>query len=220
MQKISKNLVLLILIYCSVLILSNFTASKITTIGGFHFTAAIVFFPITYIIGDIVTEVYGFNLSRKTIWLGLVANLLIQFGCYIIILLPAAQFWQGQQAFTDVFGVSFRIFLASMSAYVFGELLNSFILAKLKVSTSGKYFCIRALFSTVIAALFDTAIFMIISFYGTIPFSVIVGMMSVEYIIKLGVEVACLPITISVVKCLKKQEKIDHFDYNLKFKVF
>jgi len=219
-NKISKNLVFLILIYCSILVLSNLTASKITTIAGFHFTAAIVFFPITYIIGDIITEVYGFDVSRKIIWLGLFANLVIQVGAYIIIYLPPAKFWQGQQAFFTVFGISFRIFFASMSAYIFGELLNSFILAKLKVSTSGKYFFIRAILSTVIAALFDTTIFMIISFYGNLPLNIIIEMIGIEYIIKLGVEVIFLPITIFLVRYLKNKEKVDHFDYNLKFKIF
>ena len=208
------------IIYTAFLILSNLTASKVGSILGYNFTAVIFLFPFTYIIDDILTEVYGFKVSRRIIWTGLFGNLIVVFGSLIVVAIPSSPHWDHQKAFEIVFGTSVRILIASVSAYLFGEFINSIVLAKLKVKTRGRYFWLRALGSTIIGAIFDTSVFMYVAFYDVLPNDVILGMIGFEYCIKILVEVLVLPITIMVVKYLKAKDKIDHFDYDTKFNPF
>ena len=207
-------------IYTAFLILSNLTASKVSQIMGLHFTAAIFLFPFTYIIDDILTEVYGFQISRRIIWTGLLGNLIVVFGSIFVIFLPSSEHFHNQNAFLAVFGVSLRILIASVSAYIFGEFINSIFLAKMKIYTKGRHFWARALLSTMIGAIFDTSIFMFVAFTNIYDFKMIVGMIWVEYLIKIAVEVMVLPITYKVVKYLKARDGIDVYDVNTKFNPF
>lgn len=218
--QITTNVTFLGIIYTSFLILSNLTASKVGALGEYNFTAVIIFFPVTYIIDDILTEVYGYKVSRKVIWAGLFANLIVVFGSYIVLLVPPSSEWNYQKEFEAVFTMSHRILLASVSAYIGGEFVNSILLAKLKIITKGKHFWFRAIFSTVIGAAFDTSIFMIVAFAYILPAEIIIGMIFVEYVIKILVEVLVLPITVRIVQYLKKVDQIDYYDYGTNFNPF
>lgn len=217
---ITSNLLVLVVIYCAILVLSNLTASKITNFYGLNFTAAILFFPFTYIIDDVITEVYGFQMSRKIIWIGLFCNIFVLSGATIIVNMPSSPHWNGQEAFESVFNTSNRILMASFCAYIVGEFVNSIILAKLKIYTEGKYFWFRAISSTIIGAIFDTSIFMLIAFVNVVPYSVIGEMIAVEYIIKIIIEVLVLPMTYSLSNYLKQTDQIDYYDIKTKFNIF
>jgi len=216
----TNSLFILAIIYTAFLILCNLTASKITHVGNYHFTSAIIFFPITYIIDDILTEIYGFGASRKLIWLGLLANLIVALGALIIIKLPVSEHSSNQAAFETVFGISFRMLIASALAYILGEFSNSIIMSALKVKMEGKYFAFRAISSTVIGAAFDTIIFMFSAFAFILPTKVIIEIIIVEYFIKLGIEILVLPITCKIVNFLKSKHNLDHFDYQESYNPF
>lgn len=223
MQKnvaIHKNFIFLTIIYTSLLLLSNVSASKISSFNNMHFTAVIIFFPITYIIDDILTEVYGFKASRIVIWGGLFANLFFIFGAYVVLKLPGADSWHGQNAFEQVFSQSPRIFIASLLAYFFGEFTNSVILAKLKVITKGKRLWLRAIGSTAIGALIDTAIFSFVAFSNLQSFDIIISMVKTEYVIKVLFEILTLPLVYMIVKYLKKADQIDYYDTKTDFNPF
>jgi uncharacterized integral membrane protein (TIGR00697 family) len=207
-------------IYCTFLILSNLTASKIANIFGINITAALIYFPLTYIFDDILTEVYGFKVSRRVIWMGLVANAMVTFGALLAIHLPAAVFWPDQQAYQIVFTASLRVFIASSIAYLFGEFINSILLAKLKVLTSGKYFWLRVISSTSVGAGIDTAIFSAIAFIGTMPNKAVFQLFLVMYIFKVTYEIVALPITYKITNYLKRKDKIDFYDNKTRFNPF
>jgi queuosine precursor transporter len=216
-----SNLVIISIAYTAFLILSNLTASKIGQIGDLHFTGVIVFFPFTYIISDVLTEVYGFKVSRMVIWFGLLANLLVV-GCALIVtyLVPPSEHWQHQESFEVVFGTSSRILLASVSGYLVGEFVNAIILAKVKIAMQGRHFWFRALFSTVVGAFADTIVFMFVAFLFVIPIEIIINMIIVEYIIKIAVEVLVLPVTYKLVNYLKRTDHVDCYDVNTRFNPF
>lgn len=216
----SNNIMIIAILYCTFLILSNLTASKIANIFGINITAALIFFPLTYIFDDILTEVYGFKVSRRMIWMGFIANAIVTFGALLAIHLPAAGFWPNQQAYELVFTASLRVFIASTVAYLFGEFINSIVLAKLKVFTSGKYLWLRIISSTSIGVGIDTTIFCIIAFSGMMPNKAIFQLFLVMYIFKVSYEIIALPITYKVISYLKRTDKIDYYDIKTTFNPF
>jgi len=200
-----------------VLILSNIASSKILSLGWFSFDGGTILFPLAYIFGDVLTEVYGYTNSRRVIWTGFTMNLLMVLVFWVVEILPPAMDWGNQAAYDVILGVVPRIVAGSLLAYLFGEFMNSYVLAKLKIKTAGKYFWLRALGSTLVGEFFDTTIFLTIAFAGVLPWDLIWIIWVSNYIFKVGIEVVMLPITYRVVGFLKKKENEDYYDRETNF---
>lgn len=228
--KITKRLILISMLFVSFLIVSNLTAYKIVEIHpkkyfSLDFPAALVFFPLTYFFDDVLTEVYGFKISRLIIWGGLVCTVFVTLCTWVAVNLPASPVWDvnthhGSGAYEAVFKGSVRVFFASVIAYFFGEFSNSIILSKLKVLTKGKYFSFRVLASTITGAGIDSSIFCSIAFWRIMPHPVIWKMVLTLSIFKVSYEFAMLPITFLLTSHLKAKDKIDCYDRNTKFSPF
>ncbi len=214
-----------VLVNCFVvaLLISNLVAPKLTQIGGFVFSGAQLLFPLTYIFGDVFTEVYGYAGSRRAIWTGFMAQgLLVVLGA-IIVALPPAPGWKDQECFAKIFGIlGFlpRLAVASLIAYWAGEFANSFTMAKVKLLTKGKYLWTRTIASTAVGQAVDTLIVMIVAFGGTIDNKTLMNLIVDGYVIKVAYEVLATPVTYWIVGSLKKAEGVDPFDYNTNFNPF
>lgn len=211
---------ILMALFVAVLLISNIASTKILTLWKFTFDGGTILFPLSYIFGDILTEVYGYKNSRKVIWTGFFCALLMSLVLWIVQILPAASDWGNQVAFESVLGFIPRIVVASLLAYIAGEFSNSFILSKLKVKTKGKYLWLRTISSTLAGEGIDTAIFCIVAFYGTMPNSLLLSIIVSNYIFKCGVEILFTPVTYKVVGYLKKQEGVDFYDYKVNYNPF
>lgn len=207
-------------LFVAMLMISNTVATKLFSLGPLIFTGGILVFPITYIFGDILTEVYGYSRSRKIIWTGFVALIFMSLVYWIVGLLPPAPTWQNQEAYILILGFVPRIVLASIVGYWAGEFANSFVLAKLKLLTRGRHLWMRTIGSTLVGEGVDTSLFILISFYGTVPGTILALAIISGYVFKVVYEVIATPITYKVVAFLKKAEKIDHYDYNTNFNPF
>ena len=177
-------------------------------------------FPITYIFGDVFTEVYGYAASRRAIWIGFFASFVLVGVSYLAVIIPPAPEFKDQQAFETVFRPVGRVVLASLLAYWCGEFANSFTLAKLKLLTGGKLLWMRTIGSTVIGQAIDTSVVMFAAFYGVRPVSVIWKLIVSGYIVKVVYETAMTPVTYAVVNFLKRSEHVDYFDYETDFNPF
>jgi uncharacterized integral membrane protein (TIGR00697 family) len=208
------------LLFVVVLIISNLVAAKYFAIGPMRISAAQILFPITYIFGDIFTEVYGYSASRRAIWYGFFASFLLVVISYIAVVIPPAPEFRDQAAFETIFRPVGRIVAASLLAYWCGEFANSFTLARLKLLTRGRYLWTRTIGSTVIGQAVDTTVVMFAAFYGTRPVSVIVSLVVSGYVIKVVYETLMTPVTYAVVNWLKRAEGVDYFDYNTNFNPF
>src|SRR5881394_3281101 len=191
-------------------------------IGTLTFGAGVLFFPISYVFGDILTEVYGYARSRRVIWAGFAALAFASFMAWCVVALPPAPFWKNQEAYEVAFGSTWRISLASMIAYFCGEFVNSFILAKMKIMTEGKWLWTRTIGSTIFGEGVDSLIFYPLAFYGTgiIPDDKLPTVMLAQFVTKVAVEVAFTPVTYAVVGWLKRAEQEDHYDRDTRFTPF
>jgi len=212
-----KYLDIITTFFAVVLILSNIASTKILSLGWFSFDGGTILFPLAYIFGDVLTEVYGYSRARRVIWIGFGANLLMVLTFWIVQKLPPAMDWGNQVAFESILGVVPRIVLGSLCAYLVGEFLNSFVLAKLKIKTQGKHLWLRTIGSTVIGQFADTTLFLLIAFAGILPWNLIWTIWISNYIFKILVEIILLPITYKVVRLLKKKEAEDYFDKETNF---
>ena len=203
-----------------VLLISNLVGQKITAVGPFRISAAQVLFPITYIFGDVFTEVYGYRASRRAIWIGFFASALLSAMGIFTVWLPPAPDWPNQQAFATVFGFVPRMVAASLAAFWCGEFANSVVLAKMKVRTKGRRLWTRTIGSTVVGQLVDTAVLMALAFGGTLPVSLIVNLIFSGYLGKVAYEAAATPLTYLVVNFLKRKEGIDPMDVGVSFSPF
>lgn len=206
--------------FVSVLLISNIASTKIVDLGWFTFDGGTLLFPLSYIFGDILTEVYGYRSSRSVIWLGFFSALLMSVVLIVVGLLPPAPDWNNQAAYDAILGLTPRIVAASLTAYFCGEFANSFILAKMKILTKGRWLWMRTIGSTVVGELVDSAIFIFIAFAGALPNSLILALILSNYIFKTGVEIIFTPITYRVVKFLKRSEHEDYYDYDTDFNPF
>ena len=204
-------------VFVTVLILSNITSTKILSLGWFSFDGGTIIFPLAYIFGDILTEVYGYARARRVIWIGFAMNLLMVVVFWFVTWLPAAGDWGQQEAFSSILGVIPRIVLASLTAYLLGEFLNRYVLAKLKVKMMGKMLWLRTIGSTVIAQLVDTTIFLLIAFAGVLPWNLLLVIWVSNYIFKILVEILLLPLTYRIVGWLKRKEKVNYYDTDTNF---
>lgn len=191
-------------------------------LGVVTFGAGVLFFPISYVFGDILTEVYGYARARKVIWAGFTGLGFASFMAAVVVALPPAPFWNNQAAYEIAFGSTWRIVLASMCAYFCGEFVNSYVLAKMKIITAGKWLWTRTIGSTIFGEAVDSALFYPLAFYGAgvIPDDKLPLVMLSQFLIKVGVEVVFTPVTYKVVNALKRTEHEDYYDRNTDFNPF
>jgi len=220
MTKNFKYLDIITVFFVAVLLISNIASTKIAKVGFMSLDGGTLLFPLAYIFGDILTEVYGYGRSRKVIWLGFGSAILMSLTFYVIGLLPSASGWDNQNAYMAILGQAPRIVFASLVAYFVGEFSNSFILAKLKIMTKGKWLWTRTIGSTLVGELLDSAIFISIAFIGVLPKELIWNLIIFNYVFKTGVEVVFTPITYAVVGFLKKREHEDYYDIKTDFNPF
>ena len=214
-MKISYRLVVVTAIFITCLITANVIAVKIISLGFFILPAAIFVFPLSYVFGDILTEVYGYRWARRVIWLGFACNLIFVVFVWIGQILPPASFWEGQAAYESILGYTPRLLVASFGGYLVGEFANSFILARMKILTRGRWLWSRTIGSTVIGQGMDTTIFITLAFIGTPSF--LPMMILYHWLAKTVIEAVATPFTYAVVSYLKKKEEIDTYDYETNF---
>lgn len=203
-----------------ILLVSNLIAQKICVFGPFAVSGAILLFPITYIFGDIFTEVYGFAASRRAIWLGFFGTGLLYVVAAGVIALPAAPGWANQKAFATVFGFIPRILVASLVSFWAGEFANSYTMARMKLLTKGRKLWTRTIGSTVVGQAVDTTLVISLTFFGVVPVRTLVSMILTGYALKVGYEVMATPITYVVIGWLKRSEGADAFDWHENFSPF
>jgi uncharacterized integral membrane protein (TIGR00697 family) len=194
--------------------------TKVSVVGGFSFGAGVLFFPISYLFGDILTEVYGYARSRRVIWAGFGALVFASFMSWVIKVLPPAPDWPHQGAYETIFGQTPRIVLASLSAFWAGEFANSYVLAKLKLRTGGRFLWVRTIGSTIVGEAVDTLIFYPVAFLGFWAPGLLARVMIANYAIKVAWEAAATPLTYKIVGFLKRAEQEDYYDRDTNFNPF
>jgi len=217
-MKISYRLVIIIAVFITCLITANTIAVKVVSLGPFILPAAIFVFPLSYIFGDVLTEVYGYRVARRVIWLGFACNLVFVFFAWVGQILPTAVFWEGQEAYKSILGFAPRLLAASFLGYLAGEFANSAILARMKILTKGRWLWSRTIGSTIIGQGLDTSIFITLAFIGTgasVP-----TMILHHWFAKVVIEAVCTPATYAIVNWLKKREGIDTYDYKTRYNPF
>ena len=220
MPGLTPRFLIIAVIFVTCLIVSNITAVKLIDVMGYVIPGAIVIFPISYIIGDVLTEVYGFAKARTVIWLGFGANLFAVATFMLVGVLPAAGFWEDGDAYATILGATPRILAASFAAYLLGEFANSYILARLKVAMAGRHLWVRIIGSSVVGQTLDSSVFITIAFFGVFPNKVLVTLILIQIVFKLGYEILATSVTYAVVGWLKKSEGVDHFDRATSFNPF
>lgn len=217
-MKISQRFVVLVALFITCLITANIIAVKLVSIGFVIVPAAVFVFPLSYIFGDVLTEVYGYAWARRVIWLGFLCNLVFVFFAWVGQMLPPASFWTGQQAYQSILGYAPRLLLASVAGYLVGEFVNSFVISRMKVLTRGRWLWSRTIGSTVAGQAFDTALFITIAFVGTPSFLPI--MIVYHWASKVIIEIVATPLTYALVGWLKSKESVDAYDYSTNFNPF
>ena len=214
---VSHRFVVVAALFVTCLITANIIIAKQISIGGIILPAAIVIFPISYIIGDILTEVYGYRQARRVIWLGFLCNLIAVLAIWTGKILPPAPVFEAQAAYERILGSTPRFLLASFVAYLAGEFANSFVLARMKIMTEGRWLWTRTIGSTLVGQGVDTLIVLTIAFAGVLPFPVLGIMILSHWLVKSAYEVIATPLTYVVVGYLKRKEGVDVYDYGIDF---
>jgi len=216
----SSWFVAIVAIFITSLITANIIAVKLIRLFGLTLSAGIIIFPISYIFGDVLTEVYGYSQARRVIWLGFLCNLITVLAILLGQVLPSASFWKGQAAYEQILGYTPRILVSSFLAYLVGEFANSFVLAKMKIATGGRWLWTRTVGSTLVGQGFDSVVFITLAFAGTIPTSGLFSTIVAQWLAKSAYEAAVTPCTYAVVSFLKRREGIDVYDYDTRFNPF
>jgi len=211
---------LLVHVFVVVLLISNLVGQKITAVGPFRISGAQLFFPITYIFGDVFTEVYGYGASRRAIWIAFGASALLAVMGMFSVWLPPAPGWHDQEAFAKIFGFVPRLVAASLAAFWCGEFANSFVMAKMKLLTGGRMLWTRTIGSTVVGQAVDTLVVMVLAFGGTLTPGLIANLILSGYLGKVLYEVAATPLTYAAVGWLKRAEGVDIYDRGISFSPF
>ena len=209
--------VVIVALFVTCLITANITAVKLFSLFGLILPAAIFIFPLSYITGDVLTEVYGYSRTRRVIWLGFLCNFIVVIFIWIGQILPPAVFWDGQSAYVRILGYTPRLLVASFLAYLVGEFANAFVLAKMKIATRGRWLWLRTIGSTVVGQGLDSAIFITLAFAGTIPGKGLLSAIITQWLAKSIYEAAVTPLTYAVVNFLKRKEGMDVYDRQTKF---
>jgi queuosine precursor transporter len=220
-RPIYKYYDLVMALFVTILLCSNVIgAAKVATVWGFTFGAGVLFFPISYIFNDVLTEVYGYARARKVVWAGFGAIIFASFMSWVVVSLPPAAGWNDQQAYQTVFGQTPRIVLASLTAFFVGEFANSYVLAKMKLRTNGRHLWMRTIGSTIAGEAVDSIVFYPVAFLGVWDNSLVLQVMISNYMIKVGWEAVITPVTYKVVAFLKRAEQEDYFDHKTNFTPF
>ena len=218
-EKVSIPFMLLGILFNVCLIAANLLETKVIQVGSITVTAGLLVFPISYIINDCIAEVWGFKKARLIIWSGFAMNFFVVGLGLIAVALPAAPFWEGEQHFDFVFGMAPRIVVASLLAFLVGSFLNAYVISKMTVPSGGRNFSARAIWSTVVGETADSLIFFPIAFGGLIAWPELLVMMGTQIVLKSLYEVIILPITIRVVKAVKRIDGSDVYDTDISYNV-
>jgi uncharacterized integral membrane protein (TIGR00697 family) len=217
-MKVSHRLVIISALFVTCLITANIISVKMISLGPFTVFAGVFVFPVSYIVGDVLTEVYGYRIARRVIWLGFGCNLIFVVFAWVGQVLPSPAAWELQEAYESILGYAPRLLAASFCGYLVGEFANSFILAKMKIFTKGRWLWSRTIGSTIIGEGLDTVVFTVLALIGT-PFFMPSVMLS-QWLVKVLVEIAATPATYAVVGYLKRKEAIDTYDRKTRFNPF
>ena len=218
-EKVSVPFMLLGILFNVCLIAANLLETKVIQIGSLTVTAGLLVFPISYIINDCIAEVWGFKKARLIIWSGFAMNFFVVALGLIAVTIPAAPFWEGEEHFDFVFGMAPRIVAASLMAFLVGSFLNAYVMSKMKIASQGKNFSARAIWSTVVGETADSLIFFPVAFGGIIAWKELLIMMGIQIVLKSMYEVMILPVTIRVVKAIKKIDGSDVYDTDISYNV-
>lgn len=218
-EKVSVPFMLLGILFNVCLIAANLLETKVIQIGSLTVTAGLLVFPISYIINDCIAEVWGFKKARLIIWSGFAMNFFVVALGLIAVAIPAAPFWEGEEHFDFVFGMAPRIVAASLMAFLVGSFLNAYVMSKMKVASQGRNFSARAIWSTVVGETADSLIFFPVAFGGIIAWKELLIMMGIQIVLKSMYEVMILPVTIRVVKAIKKVDGSDVYDTDISYNV-
>lgn len=209
--------VVVVAIFITCLITSNIIAVKLIAVFGLILPAAILIFPISYITGDILTEVYGYALARRVIWLGFFCNLIVVVAIWLGKIIPPASFWDAQPAYERILGYTPRILAASFLAYLVGEFFNAFVMAKMKIATKGRWLWMRTIGSTLVGQGLDSLVFITLAFLGTLPAGALASAIITQWLVKSAYEAAATPFTYKAVAFLKRREGLDVYDHDTRF---
>ena len=213
----SLAFVVVVALFVTTLITANITAVKLVGLFGLVLPAAVIVFPVSYICGDVLTEVYGYRVARRVIWLGFLCNLIAVIAIYIGGILPAAQVFEAQEAYERILGYTPRLLAASFLAYLVGEFTNAFVLARMKVATNGRFLWSCTIGSTLVGQGLDSLVFIVLAFTGTIPASAIFAAVVTQWLVKSAYEALATPLTYLVVNRLKRAEGVDAYDRDTNF---
>lgn len=216
---VSVPFMVLGIVFCVCLVAANLLETKVVQLGPVTVTAGLIVFPISYIINDCIAEVWGFRKARLIIWMGFLMNFMVVAMGQIAVALPAASFWEGEEGFNFVFGLAPRIAVASLSAFLVGSFINAYVMSKMKVASHGKNFSARAILSTVAGEGADSVIFFPLAFAGLMPVSELLQLMLVQVILKTAYEIIVLPVTIRVVRYIKRVDDCDVYDEHISYNV-
>ena len=199
------------------LLVANIIAVKLIAVGPWIMPAGVIIFPVSYILGDVLTEVYGYRRARQVIWLGFACNLLAVLAIALAQALPPAGFWDGQAAFERILGYAPRLLLASFLAYLVGEFANAYVLARMKILTRGRWLWTRTIGSTLVGQWLDSAVFITVAFAGVLPPEALLAAILAQWLAKSAYETAATPLTYWVVNALKRREGVDVYDTETDF---
>lgn len=211
---------LLGIVFCVCLVAANLLEAKVIKLGPLAITAGMIVFPLSYIINDCIAEVWGFKKARLIIWMGFLMNFMVVGLGQIAVMIPAAPFWEGEDSFNFVFGMAPRIAGASLVAFLAGSFLNAYVMSRMKVRSKGKHFSFRAVVSTLAGESADSLIFFPIAFAGLMPAGELLKMMAVQAILKTLYEIIVLPVTVRVVKYVKRVDGSDVYDDSISYNIF
>lgn len=218
-QTVSVSFMLLGILFCVCLIAANLLEAKVVQVGAISITAGFIVFPVSYILNDCIAEVWGFRKARLIIWAGFAMNFFVILLAQAAVALPAAPFWNGEEHFNFVFGLAPRIAFASLTAFLVGSFVNAYVMSRMKLASNGKNFSARAIVSTLFGESADSLIFFPIAFGGLIPFNELIKMMIVQAVAKTLYEIVVLPVTIRVVRYVKKVDGSDVYDTNVSYNI-
>lgn len=218
-EPVSVTFMLLGVTFCVCLILANLLATKQIQFGPLNLTAGVLVFPISYVVNDCITEVWGFRRAKLIIWTGFVMNFAFVLLAWLADLIPGAPYWTNDEGFHALFGLAPRVALASFAAFVVGSLLNAYVMSRMKIHDKGRRFSLRAILSTIAGEAADSLIFFPIALGGIVPEENLLLMMASQLVIKTLYEIIILPVTVRVVKWLKRTEELDVYDEGISYKI-
>ena len=216
---VSVPFMVLGIVFCVCLVAANLLETKVVQLGPISVTAGLIVFPVSYIINDCIAEVWGFRKARLIIWMGFLMNFFVVALGQIAIAIPAAPFWEGEEAFDFVFGMAPRIAAASLTAFLVGSFINAYVMSRMKVASQGRHFSARAILSTVAGESADSLIFFPLAFGGLMPVNELMKMMVVQVVLKTAYEIVILPVTIRVVNYIKRVDESDVYDEHISYNV-